>query len=102
MEENQVQSLVVVESNNEANNATPNVQSEAKDSSPAHSEQNDVKALLAEARNTRDMLVGFRAAVESGSFNGNKMIELAKGLSFLEAILRQNNQHIHNLQERVK
>lgn len=61
-----------------------------------------VKALLAEARNTRDMLVGFRSAIESGSYNGNKMMDLAKGLAFLEAILGQNNAHIKNLQERLE
>ena len=87
----------------EPNQAVPEPgksQSTATASSPVPSdEKNNVKALLAEARNTRDMLVGFRSAVESGSFNGNKMMDLAKGLAFLEAILRQNNAHIHSLQE---
>jgi hypothetical protein len=69
---------------------------------PTISEKDQTKNLLAEARNTRDMLVGFRAAVESGSFNGHKMMELAKGLAFLEAILNQNNAHIHNLQDRLE
>ena len=61
----------------------------------------ELKALLIEARNTRDMLVGFRAAIENGTFNGHKMLDLAKGLAFLEAILKQNNAHITNLQERL-
>lgn len=64
-------------------------------------EKAQIKGLLAEARNTRDMIVGFRSAVESGSYNGNKMLDLAKGLSFIEAILKQNNAHINDLQERL-
>ncbi len=60
-----------------------------------------VKALLSEARNTRDVLVGFRAAVETGTYHGAKMLDLAKGLAFLDAILNQNQAHIRNLQERL-
>lgn len=59
------------------------------------------KALLAEARATRDMIVGFRSAVESGRYDGAKMLDLAKGLAFIEAILKQNNAHIQSLQERL-
>ena len=65
------------------------------------SEKQQAKALLAEARNTRDMLVGFRSAVESGSYHGAKMMDLAKGMAFLEAILSQNNNHIKNLQVKL-
>ena len=60
-----------------------------------------VKALLAEARNTRDMLVDFRAAIETGTYSGGKMLAVAKGLAFLEAILNQNQAHLHNLQDRI-
>lgn len=59
------------------------------------------KGLLSEARNTRDVLVGFRAAVESGTFHGSKMMDVAKGMAFLEAILNQNQAHIKSLQERL-
>jgi len=65
------------------------------------SEKQQAKAMLAEARNTRDMLVGFRSAVESGSYHGAKMMDLAKGMAFLEAILSQNNNHIKNLQVKL-
>ena len=61
----------------------------------------ELKALLSEARNTRDMLVGFRSAVESGSYHGSKMMDLAKGLAFMEAILQQNQAHLKNIQERL-
>jgi hypothetical protein len=64
-------------------------------------EKAQIKQLLGEARGTRDVLVGFRAAVESGTFNGHKMMELAKGLAFLEAILNQNQAHVKNLQARL-
>jgi hypothetical protein len=71
-------------------------------SSPAPSDdKKQLKSLLAEARGTRDMLVGFRAAVESGTFHGSKMYDVAKGLSFVDAILNQNQAHIKNLQERL-
>jgi hypothetical protein len=68
---------------------------------PLNSEHDQTKAMLAEARATRDMLVGFRAAVESGNYHGSKMLDLAKGLAFMEAILKQNNAHISNLQEKL-
>lgn len=77
---------------------------QAQSTEPSEQPKDDKKAiqgLLSEARNTRDMLVGFRAAVESGTFHGAKMLELAKGLSFMEAILNQNQAHIRNLQERL-
>ena len=72
------------------------------DSSPALSEKTEVKALLAEARATREMLVSFASAIESGTFVGVQMINVAKGCAFLDAILRQNNAHIHNLQQRLE
>jgi len=56
------------------------------------------KQLLAEARQTRDVLVGFRSAIESGTYHGSKMFDLAKGLAFLEAIMNQNQAHIKRLQ----
>jgi hypothetical protein len=65
-------------------------------------EREQVKGLLAEARKTRDVLVGFRAAIEAGTFHGSKMMDIAQGMAFLDAILRQNQAHIHNLQERTE
>jgi len=64
-------------------------------------DKNQLKALLSEARNTRDMLVSFRAAVETGTYHGGKMLDIAKGLAFLEAILQQNQGHLKNIQERI-
>ena len=66
---------------------------------PVTSQTPSNKQLLAEARNTRDVLVGFRSAIESGSFDGNRMMDLAKGLAFLEAIINQNQAHIKRLQD---
>lgn len=85
--------------------SSPNVSESpaANDSAvkPMANEATQTKAVLAEARATRDMLVGFRSAVESGTYHGAKMLELAKGLAFVDAILAQNNAHIKNLQERL-
>lgn len=64
-------------------------------------DKQELKQVLTEARNNRDMLVSFRAAVESGTFHGSKMLDVAKGCAFLEAILKQNNAHIHSIQERL-
>lgn len=64
-------------------------------------EKAQLKSVLSEARNTRDVLVGFRSAIESGTFEGVRMMDLAKGLAFLDAILNQNQGHIKSLQERI-
>lgn len=64
-------------------------------------ERAQAKAMLAEARQTRDMLIAFRSAVESGTYAGAKMRDLAIGLSFVEMLLKNNNQQIHGLQERL-
>lgn len=69
--------------------------------STSTAERAQIKGLLAEARNTREMLVNFEAAVTKGTFLGNQMLDLAKGLAFLDAILKQNSAHIANLQERL-
>lgn len=78
--------------------APESITKEAQDSV---SERAQVKAMLAEARNTREMLVNFEAAVSKGTFSGNQMLDLAKGLAFMDAILKQNSAHIANLQERL-
>lgn len=64
-------------------------------------EQTQLKALLAEARNTKIVLEDFEAAVMSGIYTGSRMLAVAKGLAFLDAILNQNKAHIKNLQERT-
>jgi hypothetical protein len=65
------------------------------------SERASIKKLLAEARQTYEMLTAFIVAVEKGTFIGYAMIDIAKGVSFLQAILNQNKNHISNLQERL-
>ncbi len=61
----------------------------------------EIKALLAEARNTKEMLQDFNTAIQNGTYQGHQMLAVAKGLSFLQAILNQNTAHIKNLQERL-
>lgn len=60
-----------------------------------------LKGLLAEARQTREMLTDFDTAVKNGSYQGHQMLAIAKGLAFLIAILHQNKAHIDNLQQRL-
>jgi len=64
-------------------------------------ERVQIKALLADARRTRDVLVDGRAAIESGTYAGARMLPLAKFLAFVEAILAQNQSHIKALQDRL-
>lgn len=61
-----------------------------------------IKALLAEARNTKTVLDEFDSAVKSGTFSGSQMLPLAKGLSFVTAVLAQHKAHIFNLQARLE
>jgi hypothetical protein len=86
-------------------------QPQAESTSPSNSEalspalleaKDEIKGLLAEARQTREMLAAFVSAVETGTYSGGQMMSVAKGMAFLDAILRQNNKHIHDLQERLK
>jgi len=65
-------------------------------------EKAQLKQLLSEARNTKDVLDGFIGAIRGGRFDGGAMMSLAKGLAFLDAIRGQNIAHIKNLQERVE
>ena len=66
-------------------------------------EKQQIKALLSEARNTRQMLTEFKAAIHNaGSFPGHAMLPVAKGLAFLDAILEQNRTHVKNLEERLE
>ena len=76
-----------------------------EDLSPVNStkaEKSQIQGLLSEARSTRDMLVAFRAAVETGMYSGGKMRDIVIGLSFVETILKQNQAHLHDLQERLE
>lgn len=68
----------------------------------AKAEKAQLKALLAEARNTREMLEDFNSAVLTGTYTGGQMLKIAKGLAFMDAILKQNKAHLENLQERIK
>lgn len=53
---------------------------------------------LKEAKNTRDVLVGFRYAIEVGQYPGKQAMSIAKGLAFLDAIIMQNDAHVKALE----
>lgn len=59
------------------------------------------KQMLAEARQTRELLVAFDAAIQKGTFEGHSMLAIARGLAFLNVLLDQNKGHIKTLQDRV-
>ena|ERR1700690_425908 len=71
--------------------------------SPIPSEnKQELANILSEARNTKAVLDGFIGAIRGGRYDGSSMLDLAKGLAFLDAIRNQNIAHIKNLQERVE
>jgi len=90
------------------NQATTDVKPESQapveqSSGPSKEAKAQLKALLAEARNTRQLMTDFKAAIHNGgSFPGHAMLAIAKGLAFLDAILEQNRSHIKNLEERLE
>lgn len=65
-------------------------------------DRDQIRGLLNEARNTKAVLAEFDSAIRSGTFQGSQMMAVAKGLSFLAAILSQNKAHIDNLQLRLE
>ncbi len=83
-------------------NAQPEAPASSQTSSDTKkAEVAQIKGLLAEARNTKEMLEDFQSSVLTGSYTGGQMLKIAKGLAFLDAILGQNKAHIKNLQERL-
>jgi|WetSurMetagenome_2_1015567.scaffolds.fasta_scaffold153635_1 hypothetical protein len=58
----------------------------------------ELSAALTEAKNTRDVLIGFRNAVSDGNFAGEDAMSIAKGLAFLDAIIAQNQAHVAALE----
>jgi len=47
------------------------------------------------------VLEDFELAIKNGTFHGREMMAIAKGISFVEAILSQNKAHVDNLQQRL-
>ena len=63
--------------------------------SPKHSE---IKALLAQARNVKEMIENFKAACEGATVSGHVAVRFAIGIQWLESMLRQNKSDIERLQ----
>ena len=61
----------------------------------------ELSAARTEAKNTREVLLGFRNAVSDGTFAGKNAMAIAKGLAFLDAIIAQNQAHVTALEEAV-
>jgi len=78
------------------------VSTEPSIQTPLRDDKIQIQSLLAEARNTKEMLEHFRGAICGGTFDGGSMMAIAKGVAFLEAIMNQNKSHIKNLQERLE
>ena len=84
-----------------ASNESSNMPASSPPVLDTKAEQAQIKGLLSEARKTREVLVNFENAIGKGTYEGFQMLPIAQGLAFLTAILKQNSNHIANLQERL-
>ena len=60
-----------------------------------------LKKLLADTREQKAIVAAFKSAVESSTYHGSSVMAIAKGISFLEAVLMQTQAHIANLQAKT-
>ena len=68
------------------------------EASVVDSHKEEIKALLAQARNVKSMLEDFKAGIEGCTFSGHVAVRIAIGLQWLESMLRQNKNDIERLQ----
>ena len=66
---------------------------------PANSE---VKALLTQARQVKEMIENFKCACEGSMVSGHVAVRMAIGIQWLDSMLRQNKNDIQVLQEKLK
>jgi hypothetical protein len=83
----------------EPSSTEPNGNSQETSQNHSNGDTPNLKKALAETRNTREVLMNFRAAIESGTFLGIKAVPLAHGLAFLDAVIMQSQSQIANLQK---
>ncbi len=81
--------MEAVQSTNSADQAT---------SQPA---SQNLKALLSQARGTREMLQQFKAAIDDCTVHGSHVYALALGVQFLNTLLSQAKGDIEALQQRI-
>lgn len=72
------------------------------DATPAELNKVELQSVLSEARATKLMLEEFDTAVKNGTYSGHQMIAIAKGLSFLHALISQSKGHIESLQTKLE
>ncbi len=65
---------------------------------PVESHQ-DLRGMLANARNTKQMLEDFLAAIQGATVSGHVVYRLAIGIQFLETLLKQSKADIERLQK---
>lgn len=66
------------------------------------SRHEQLNGMLANARNTKDMLEGFIAAINGSQISGHVIYRMAIGIQFLETLLKQSKGDIERLQEALK
>ena len=81
---------------------TATVVESPKDASPALDNTAELKGMLAQARNVREMLENFKAACEGSTVSGHVAVRMAIGLQWLDSMLRQNKTDIQNLQTKLE
>lgn len=61
----------------------------------------ELKRLLSQARNVKEMLENFKSACEGATVSGHVAVRFAIGIQWIESMLRQNKQDIENLQAKL-
>jgi hypothetical protein len=75
---------------------------ETPDASETSARKQELKQMLAQTRQTREMLTDFQVAIQNGSYNGHQSTAIAIGLQFLASMLKQNKNDIERLQNEAK
>ena len=68
---------------------------------PAISQSSSLNQLLSQARATRQMLLDFKAAVDDCTVHGSHIVHLALGVQFLNQLVQQSTNDIHNIQAKL-
>ena len=85
--------------------ANPNLSVQQAETSPLPSKADNVaelKALLSQARGTKQMLEDFLAAIHGSQVSGHVVYRLAIGIQFIEHLIKQNKNDIERLQTELK
>lgn len=84
-----------MEANQSTNSAVP-------ETSQSPSQAVNLKALLAQARGTKDMLLNFKAAIDDCTVHGSHIYNLALGVQFVNTLINQAKNDIDGIQMKIE